>query len=165
MCRAVANPVAAETDPAQTALSLTQLDFLTLYRADPMERIRLVKLGIPAKVVAAMSKRMAMPKARLVSTLGLSLSTVDRRAREDSSLSTGNSARLLGLALLIGQVQEMVAESGDPEDFDAPAWVARWLHRPLPAFGGMQPAEFMDTAEGQSLVSTTVACMQTGAYA
>ena len=152
-------------DPTEILFTSAPQDFLALYRADPMERIRLVKLGIPAKAVAAMSKRMGVPKARLISTLGLSPSTVYRRARQNISLSTGDSARLLGLALLVGQVQQMVTESGDPAGFDAPSWVARWLQKPLPAFGGMQPAEFMDTADGQSLVSSTVACIQTGAYA
>ena len=69
------------------------------------------------------------------------------------------------MALLVGQVREMVAESGDPAGFDAALWLARWLQRPLPALGGRRPAEFMDTADGQSLVSTMVARMQTGAYA
>lgn len=138
-------------------------DFLNLYRADPTERIRLVNVGIPAKAVAAMSIRMAMPKV-LVSTLGLSRYTVDRRVREDSPLSTGDIARLLGLARLVGEVQEMVAESGDSTGFHAPSQVARWLQTPVPAFGGRQPAEFMDTADTQAIVSAAAACMETGTY-
>ena len=58
-----------------------------------------------------------------------------------------------------------VEESGDPTDFDAPAWTATWLDRPLPALGGRKPADFMDTAEGQQLVSNLIARMQSGAYA
>jgi uncharacterized protein (DUF2384 family) len=75
-----------------------------------------------------------------------------------------NRSRLLGIARLVGQVHQMVVESGDPEGFDAAAWVAQWLETPLPALDGEKPATFMDTADGQALVATLVARMQTGAY-
>jgi uncharacterized protein (DUF2384 family) len=65
---------------------------------------------------------------------------------------------------LVGQVQQMVAESGDLEGFDAATWVAQWLERPLPALGDKKPSDLMDTADGQALVSKLVARMQTGAY-
>jgi hypothetical protein len=35
---------------------------------------------------------------------------------------------------------------------------------PLPAFGGVRPANFMDTVEGQAVISLTLAKMQSGAY-
>jgi hypothetical protein len=35
---------------------------------------------------------------------------------------------------------------------------------PLPAFGGVRPAGFMDTSERQAVVSLTLAKMQSGAY-
>ncbi|MCV2357037.1 MbcA/ParS/Xre antitoxin family protein [Paucibacter sp. B2R-40] len=75
-----------------------------------------------------------------------------------------DSVRLVGKARLVGQVQQMVAESGDQEGFDAAAWVEQWLESPLPALGGRKPATFMDTTDGQALVATLLARMQTGAY-
>ena len=69
-----------------------------------------------------------------------------------------------GLARLVGQVQAMVEESGKPAGFDTAAWVASWLDRPLAALDGQRPAELMDTAEGQALVSQLVARMQSAAY-
>lgn len=165
MSKRVGSKPAARASDSQVVVRTMPLNFLTMYRTDPMERIRIVKLGIPAKAVEAMAERMAVPKEQLVATLGLTRATVDRKARENKCLSVDDSARVLGMARLVGQVQEMVAESGDPAGFDAALWLARWLQRPLPAFGGQRPAEFMDTADGQSLVSTMVARMQTGAYA
>lgn len=149
----------------KVVLKPMSMAFLDMYRADPMERICIIKLGIPVYTVAAVAELMAVSKTYLVATLGMSRADVDRQAREDRCLSTDDGARVLGVMRLVGQLQEMVAESGDPDDFDAPAWVARWLQRPLPAFGGRQPAEFMDTSDGQSLVSSMLARMQTGAYA
>jgi uncharacterized protein (DUF2384 family) len=72
---------------------------------------------------------------------------------------------VVGMAKLIGQVQTMVEESGDPTGFDAAQWLARWLDEPLPALDGKRPAEYMDTAEGRDLVSNLLAMAQSGAYA
>lgn len=82
----------------------------------------------------------------------------------NSANSNDDSIRLLGKARLIGRVQKMVAESGDPEGFDAAAWVAQWLETPLPAVGGETPEKFMGTAGGQALVTTILARMQWGSY-
>ncbi len=43
----------------------------------------------------------------------------------------------------------MLKETGDRKDFDAGAWLARWLTESLPAFGGAPPGDLMDTMEGQ----------------
>ena len=83
----------------------------------------------------------------------------------EGTLPGDGSVRAIGVARLVGQVEAMVLESGDPAGFDAAAWVARWLTEPLPAFGGVRPAELMDTIEGQALVSSALAKTQSGAYA
>jgi hypothetical protein len=82
----------------------------------------------------------------------------------NKALLVDGSARQLGVAQLVCQVQQMVKESGDPEGFDAAAWVAQWLESPLPALGGEKPATFMDTADGRARVSELMARIQTGAY-
>lgn len=154
----------AHIAPIKRASAVT-MDFVTMFHTDPMERIQLIKKGVPAKTVDVMAKRMAMPKEKLVSTLGLARATVDRKARENKPLSNDESSRVIGMGRLVGQVQAMVEESGNPENFNAAAWVASWLDRPLPALGGQRPGEFMDTSDGQALVSDLIARMQSGAYA
>lgn len=149
---------------APTVKAAYVMNFVDVFRADPMERVKQVKNGVPAQVVDVMAKRMAMPKERLVGTLGLARATVDRKARENKPLSTDDSSRVLGMARLVGQVQAMVEESGNPDGFDAAGWVARWLERPLPALRGQRPAELMDTSDGQSLISDLMARMQSAAY-
>ncbi len=147
-----------------TKAAATTMNFVQVFRADAMERVELVKRGIPATVVDAMAKRMAMPKERLALMLGLARATIDRKVREGKPLSIDESSRVLGMARLVGQVQAMVEDSGNPEGFNAAEWLARWLERPLPALGGQRPAELMDTPDGQGLVSNLVARMQSGAY-
>jgi putative toxin-antitoxin system antitoxin component (TIGR02293 family) len=139
-------------------------DFLHAFRADAMERVRIVKGGVPAGVIDTMAKRMGMPKEKLIVTLGLARATIDRKARDSKPLSPDEGSKVLGMARLVGQVQAMVEESGEPAGFDAAGWLASWLDRPLSALGGQRPAELMDTAEGQGLVSQLVARMQSGAY-
>lgn len=139
--------------------------FRQLFESEPMERVSIVKQGIHPFMVDDIAKRMSIPKERLLGALGLARATVERKVRENKRLSPDESSKVMGMARLVGQVQAMVEESGDPEGFDAAAWTALWLERPLPALGGRKPAELMDTAEGQQLVASLVARMQSGAYA
>ena len=103
--------------------------------------------------------------ADTLEALDLPQSTFNRKAKNEQALTTAESERFVGFAKLIGQVEAMVEESGDPEEFDAPAWVARWLEEPLPALGGERPLDLLDTMEGQALVAATLARVQSGAYA
>lgn len=68
------------------------------------------------------------------------------------------------VSVLVALVRRIVAESGDPEGFDADAWTTRWLSRPVPALGGKRPMEYMGTPEGRALLETLVMRMQSGAY-
>lgn len=83
---------------------------------------------------------------------------------DDNTPSSDQGLRARGIAGLISQVRTMVSESGNPGGFNAAEWVARWIDRPLPALGGQRPAELMETSDGQALVSSIVARMQSGAY-
>ena len=142
----------------------TAAKFVEAYRSAPIDRVRLIKQGISADVLEQISKDMSISKVRLADTLGVARSTIGRKALKRKVLSPDEGSRVLGMASLIGQVHTMVCESGDPEGFNAAEWVARWIDRPLPALGGLRPAELMDTFDGQALVSSMVARMQSGAY-
>jgi len=140
------------------------LDYLTIYRAAPLERIRRVKAGVSAREAKEILSDLAIPSVR-IAVLGIPVSTLNRKAKGAQRLSTDEGERVLGLAKLVGQVQAMVEDSGEPEGFDARAWTAHWLNEPLPALGGARPLDFMDTMEGQGLVSDILARIQSGAYA
>ena len=95
----------------------------------------------------------------------MSTATVNKKARQGDTLSPEESERIVGFAKLVGQLEAMIQDSGDPTDFDARTWMARWLTEPLPAFGGARPADLMDAMEGQGLVAAALAKIQSGAYA
>jgi len=141
------------------------VDFLKIYRAAPVERINVIKAGLSAAVAKAIIGHLSIGHGRGLEALKLSAATVNRKAAQNATLSSEDSERVVGMARLIGQAQAMVEESGDPAGFDAAAWTSRWLQEPLPAFGGARPIDFMDTMEGQAMVSQVLAQTQSGAYA
>ena len=93
------------------------------------------------------------------------MATVNRRLNDTDQLLPADSDRVLCVARLVAQVQNVVDESGNPLGFDAAAWTSGWLNEPHPALGGISPLDLLDTMEGQALVSNTLAQIQSGAYA
>lgn len=131
----------------------------------PSERIAMIRQGIPAVHVSSLAERMKISKESLIDILGISRATMSRKVRANESLSQDDSERVLGVEYLIGQVDNMLKESGNPVGFDAAVWVSGWLCCPLPALGNKTPASYMDTIEGQKLVSSLLSMAQSGAYA
>jgi putative toxin-antitoxin system antitoxin component (TIGR02293 family) len=138
---------------------------LKLFRASVVDRVSIVKDGVPALYVNVLTACMGMPKDKFYRTIGLMRPTVDRKLRASKRLNQDESERVMGIARLVGQAQSLVQDSGGPAAFDAAKWVAAWLDRPLAALGGKRPGEFMDTADGRTLVADLLAQQQSGAYA
>jgi putative toxin-antitoxin system antitoxin component (TIGR02293 family) len=136
-----------------------------LFRASRMQRVKIVKKGVPARYTGVLAAGMRMSKDKFYSTVGLPRATVDRKVRANKRLNLDESERVVGIARLVGQAQSLVQDSGGPADFDGARWLAEWLERPLPALAGKRPGEFMDTSEGRALVSDLLAQQQSGAYA
>lgn len=135
------------------------------YRANPLDRIAIIRGRVPAAYVVSLTQSMQIPKERLYSTLNLARATIDRKIQKRQRLNQEESERILAVVRLIGQADCMVQESGDPSRFDAPRWTAEWLQRPHPALGGRTPGELLDTADGRALVADLLAQQQSGAYA
>ena len=135
------------------------------YRANPLDRIAIIRGRVPATYVLALTQSMQIPKERLYSTLNLARATVDRKIQKRQRLNQEESERILAVVRLIGQVDTMVQESGEPAGFDAAKWVADWLQRPHPALGGRTPGDLLDTADGRGLVADLLAQQQSSAYA
>ncbi len=134
---------------------------------DTMARIAVVREGVPASVVETLAGALGLSKEKLYAAVGLARPTVDRKIREGRILNADETERVLGVARLVEEVQRIVGESGDPgaaRDFDAAAWLGRWLDARNRALDGKRPAELLDTADGRALVGDLIASMQTGAY-
>ena len=139
--------------------------YLDIYRASPLERITMIKHGVGAAEAKRIFTDLGIGQGAALKALKLSAATVNKKSKQGQTLSPDESERVIGIARLVGQLQAMIQESGDPEGFDATGWLSRWLSEPLPAFGGERPVDLMDTMEGQTLVSMALAQLQSGAYA
>jgi putative toxin-antitoxin system antitoxin component (TIGR02293 family) len=141
------------------------MSYIEVYRATPLERIDMIRRGILASEAKRIFADLPIGQGAGFKALNLSVATVNKKAKHGETLSPEESERVVGFAKLVGQLEAMIQESGDPTSFDARAWMARWLAEPLPAFGGVRPADLVDTMEGQNLVSAALAKIQSGAYA
>lgn len=141
------------------------MDYVQFYRADPLDRIQIIKEGVSALEAKRIIHDLEISSSSAFKALRVPVATINRKAKHQQLLSPDESEKVLGIAKLIGQIEAMVEESGNPEGFNAPTWISRWLSEPLPAFGGTRPIELMDTMEGQALVSRTLGQIQSGAYA
>ena len=139
--------------------------FTPLFDLSSPEQIAIIRDGISPDALKTMIQAMELSQEKVFAYLALSAATINRKIKREERLSPDESARVLGLASLIGQVQAMVERSGDPAGFDAAKWVAEWIERPLPALGGEKPAAYLDTTTGQQMVADLVAKMESGAYA
>jgi putative toxin-antitoxin system antitoxin component (TIGR02293 family) len=163
------DPVTGKSKPTPASAPLAgpkaPLSYINVYRASPLERIDLIRRGIPASEAKRLFAELPIGQGTGFKALNLSTATVNKKAKHGDTLSPEDSERVVGFAKLVGQLEAMIQDSGDPTNFDARAWIARWLTEPLPAFGGARPADLVDTMEGQGLVSAALAKIQSGAYA
>lgn len=139
--------------------------YALLFALGQVERIRVVREGVPATVLTTLADDMKVTREQVYVWAGIPRATANRKIRQSATLSQDESERALAIARLIGQVEQIVAESGTPEGFNPATWTAAWLAQPAAALGGTNPGEFMDTADGRALVSGLIAQMQSGAYA
>lgn len=156
-------------NPRERGAPIDILDFPLIYGASPSVRLGIIKSGVPVTYISKLAGTMGTSQEELLRRLGLSKTTVNRKAKAGERLNTGQSESVLGLATLVGQVASIVKESGDPEDvdndFDPAAWLEDWLSHPNPALGNALPSAYLDTHEGREVLSRLIAQMQSGAYA
>lgn len=139
-------------------------DFEEVFHAPAWQKIGLIRQGVRARDVKDLQERLGIPQGVFLESLRLSAATLNRKASRQENLSPEDSERVLGVSKLIGQVNEMVRQSGEITGFDAARWLANWLQQPVPALDGAHPLDFLDTLEGQGMVSGLLARMQSGAY-
>jgi len=146
----------------QDALPMpTPLDWV---EAPMVDRICLLRQGVPASWVRQAEEATGLGRSTLCALLGLKLSTINRKLNQKLRLSPDESERLMGLQRLIGEVEVVVRDCGDGQGFAAGRWLASWLQRPNQALGGATPASYLDTAEGREQLGRLIGAQRSGAY-
>lgn len=65
---------------------------------------------------------------------------------------------------LVLLVEQMVNESGRPNELDASRWMEEWFATAIPAFGDRPPSDLLNSEEGREFVRSFIKRMQSGAY-
>lgn len=138
--------------------------FKTLYAASYTEFLAVVRSGVPAASISEMAVALDLPFATLSEALDVPASTARRKAKNDEMLSPSQGERVLGLQKLIGQIQLMVEQCGDPTGFDVFGWTGRWLGKRVPALGGEYPIQYLRTIAGQAALSDLLNRNISGTY-
>jgi putative toxin-antitoxin system antitoxin component (TIGR02293 family) len=160
-----AEPLLKTTGRPFDAFKPTTAAFVGLFKADALTRVRAAKAGIGARDAKTILDQFSFSQNAALDAVQIPVATLNRKAKANGYLPPAESERVLGFGRLLGQVQAMIQESGNPEGFDAAGWLSNWMSAPVPALGGTRPLDLMDTMTGQALVSQTLAQMQSGAYA
>ena len=132
-----------------------------------VDRIALVRAGVPAAQLPALVEALALPTASVLDALQIARTSLARRITQQSVLAPDESERVVGLLALIGQVARMLQDSGVDESLAVPQaarWLGAWLAAPNNALGGETPLSYLDTGEGRNLVSRLLGAMEAGTY-
>ena len=114
--------------------------FTTFSRAEPIERINMIRRGILASEAKRILSGLAVTQGSAMVALNISVATMNRRVSNKDRLPPAESERVFGVARLVGQLQNIVEESGNPHDFDATAWMSRLVERAAPGPGRHSPS-------------------------
>lgn len=141
------------------------IQYSIVFRQSRSEHFDLVQHGVPAEILSTVARDMGIGDKEILDILQLRKASVRRKLAAHRPLYRDEASRVVGLLRLIGQVEVMVAASGDSTEFSAAKWLASWLRIPNSALGGRLPADFMCLSEGRELLSDLLRQIQSGSYA
>ena len=130
--------------------------FVQASRSSPESKAKLAERGVARKWLTTIATLLDLPVGTVRRWLGLQAHHCGHR------LGSDDGAGVLAQASLIGRVQSIVVESGDPANFDAGWWTASFLTRTNMALGLRRPFEYMGTIEGRAIVSRLINAQQNG---
>lgn len=115
--------------------------------------IRRVREGYPAVLVKQAGDYFQLPEKRLCDILGISGSTLHRRATRQASLDPAASERLHRMAII---TRDALAVFGDKEN------ARQWLLQPNHALGLSAPLDLLDTEIGSAAVKRILVAIAEG---
>ncbi|ROR21468.1 putative toxin-antitoxin system antitoxin component (TIGR02293 family) [Comamonas sp. BIGb0124] len=139
-----------------------------VHQMPSLDKVALVKDGLLAESISDVAFAMDITLDNTNRFLGLPASTIARKIREKQPLATEQAEKVVQLVSLIGLVEQIVDEYGDPKstlDFDAARWLGEWIEKPQPSLGMRKPSEFLDTATGIAMIETLLKRIAAGAFA
>jgi uncharacterized protein (DUF2384 family) len=126
----------------------------------------IVHAGIEASAVGVLAEDLKLDQSVLATALRIRRRNT-RKPAMHPLLSSEDSAKVLGVAQLVGEAERILSECGDRdrmEGFSAAAWMGRWLTSPLGALDFRRPLDYVDNSYGQALVMQLLGRIQSGAF-
>lgn len=115
---------------------------------NPMERIQIIRQGIPYDAIDALSKKLNKPIKSLLQLFGMAQTTYNKKKAEHALLESKESELILLIAEVIDFGKEVFNQEEDK--------FLRWLKKPNIALGGCSPESLFDTSSG---VEEVKACL------
>ena len=105
-----------------------------------MERVEIIRQGVPYDSIEVISKRLNRPVKSVLSLVGLAQTTYNKKKSEHSLLDSRDSELILLITELIDYGLDVF--NNEEEKFQ------RWLKKPNLALGGNSPESMLDTMTG-----------------
>ncbi|MBP3942832.1 DUF2384 domain-containing protein [Sphingobacteriaceae bacterium WQ 2009] len=107
---------------------------------NPLDRVLLIRKGIPYAAIETISNRLNRPVKALLNLFSLPQTTYNKKKAENAVLDTRNSE----LILLITELLDFGASVFNQENDK----FQRWLKKPNLSLGGQTPLSLLDTTTG-----------------
>lgn len=146
-----------ESYPDHTSWSIQEVGEPAIVWNSPMERLQLIRDGLPFETIDAISKKSALPIKRVLSFLGLAQTTYNKKKR-DQVLMDGRDSELI---LVLSEVLQYGTEVFNNE---SPKFQS-WLIKPNPSLGGVTPESLFDSLTGIQEVKNALNRIEYGSMA
>lgn len=117
--------------------------------------IEITETGFPIAVAQRVQKRLNLSNKQFSNMLSLSESTFQRRIKNKSSLSTGESEKVVDLSKIIAKGQDVFENE---EDFKT------WLNSPVLALGNKKPLDLLGSSIGREEILNVLFRIEHGIF-
>jgi putative toxin-antitoxin system antitoxin component (TIGR02293 family) len=125
--------------------------------ANNMERVTVIRQGIPYGYIEKLSERLNRPVKAILSLIGIPQTTYNKKKSEQSLLDSRDSELIVLLSELIDY--GILVFNNEEETFQ------RWLKKPNVSLGGNSPESLLDTATGIEEVNYCLNRIEYGNFA
>ncbi len=139
--KSIQNAAGRMIAPRKWTLSLEGKEYVW---TNKMERVGIIRKGIPYGSIEIVSKRLNRPVKSVLSLVGMPQTTYNKKKSEHSLLDSRDSELVLLITELLDYGLEVF--NNEEEKFQ------RWLKKPNLSLGGNSPESMLDTVTGISEV-------------
>ncbi len=125
--------------------------------SNKMERVKVIRHGVPYGTIEAISVRLNRPVKTVLSLVGIPQTTYNKKKSEHSLLDSHESELIVLLTELIDY--GILVFNNEEEKFQ------RWLNKPNLSLGGISPESLLDTATGIDEVNYCLNRIEFGNFA